>query len=98
MPCPRCNEADSQAPRPPAGFKTEADKKGWHHWRSEQDFFYAPDCGGFSADGDAAAQQSANFVVEMVLDLSGLRGLSYSLAEWNIILIRKRREIGDGPI
>jgi len=32
MPCPNCNPADERtAPRPPEGFKTQADKKGWRH-------------------------------------------------------------------
>jgi|BarGraIncu00222A_1022003.scaffolds.fasta_scaffold705537_1 hypothetical protein len=48
--------------------------------------------------GDAAAQQSANFVVEMVWGSIATATLSYSLAVRMIILIRKRRETGDGPI
>jgi hypothetical protein len=48
--------------------------------------------------GDATAQQSANFVVEMVLGSIAVSGLSYSLAVRKDILIRQRREIGDGPI
>jgi hypothetical protein len=31
-PCPRCNPSDEDAaPRPPKGFRTEFDKKGWRH-------------------------------------------------------------------
>jgi hypothetical protein len=48
--------------------------------------------------GDAAAQQLANFVVGMIWGSIAAAGLSYSLAVRKIILIRKRREIGDGPI
>ncbi len=30
--CPRGNASDDDAaPRPPAGFRTNADKKGWRH-------------------------------------------------------------------
>ena len=32
MPCPECNSARGEdAPRMPAGFKTEVDKDGWRH-------------------------------------------------------------------
>jgi hypothetical protein len=48
--------------------------------------------------GDAAAQQSANFVDEMVLGSIAASGLSYCLSVRKVILIRKRLEIGDGPI
>jgi hypothetical protein len=31
-PCPMCNSVEfDEAPRLPAGFKTEIDKKGWRH-------------------------------------------------------------------
>ena len=31
-PCPACNAVeDGQAPRMPAGFKTDVDKDGWRH-------------------------------------------------------------------
>jgi hypothetical protein len=31
-PCPSCNPSDADTePRPPKGFKTEFDKKGWRH-------------------------------------------------------------------
>jgi hypothetical protein len=31
-PCPQCNASnDDTEPRPPKGFKTEFDKKGWRH-------------------------------------------------------------------
>jgi hypothetical protein len=42
--------------------------------------------------GDAAAQQSANFIVEGALRSIAVSWLSYSY------LIRKRRETGDEPI
>jgi hypothetical protein len=32
MPCPNCNvSGDDSSPRPPKGFRTEFDKKGWRH-------------------------------------------------------------------
>jgi hypothetical protein len=52
---------------------------------------------GTSELGEAAAQQSANFVVEVVLPFIVVSWLGYSLAVRDPFN-RKRRETGDGPI